>query len=170
MKEEKKIGDKVWWATYENKPIIITCPICFGQKEVTLILGNGEHIKTDCNYCVSGFEPPKGYTTEYQLISGVREIQITGKEVQENEQGRRVEYRFENYCLDDSNTFETKEEAENRVGELIKEYEDNELKRNEHKKRSNQTKLSWSVGYYKRQLKDAQKNIDFYSRKIIELK
>jgi hypothetical protein len=136
---EKNIGDKVWWATCENKTVEIDCPVCFGKKEVTLILGNGEQVKTDCDYCGRGFEPAKGYTQEYQMVSGVKEIEITGKEIKENAEGRHVEYRYQNYCLDNFNIFETKEMAENRVKELIKEYDADELSRIAYKKKSNQT-------------------------------
>ena len=166
---EKNIGEKVWWATCENKQVEIDCPICFGKKEVILILGNEQQIKTNCDYCVSGFEPPKGFTIEYQRVSGVREVAITGKEIVENEQGRKVEYSYQNYILDDQNAFSTKEEAENRVSELIKEYEQYEADRNIHKIKSNQTKYSWKIGYYKKQLKDAQRNIEIYSNKITQL-
>ena len=163
---EKNIGDKVWWATCENKTVEIDCPVCFGKKEVTLILGNGEQVKTDCDYCGRGFEPAKGYTQEYQMVSGVKEIEITGKEIKENAEGRHVEYRYQNYCLDNFNIFETKEMAENRVKELIKEYDAFELRRIAHTKKSNQTHYSWTVGYYKKQIKDAQKNLDYYSQKL----
>lgn len=167
--KEKNIGEKVWWATCENKQVRIDCPICFGKKEVTLILGNEQHIKTDCDYCVSGFEPPKGFTMEYQRVSGVQEVAITGKEVVENEQGRKVEYRYQNYILDNQNCFLTKEEAENRVSELIKEYEQYEADRNIHRIKSNQSKYSWKIGYYKKKLKDAQREIEIYSKKITTL-
>lgn len=167
--EEKNIGDKVWWATCGQKQITIDCPVCFRKKKVVLILGNGEQIETPCEYCVSGFEEPKGFTNEYQLVSEVKEIAITGKEVREDENGRRIEYRFQNYCLDDTNIFNTKEDAENRVKELIKIHEDSEVERNAYKKKKNQTHFSWSVGYHRKRLKDAQREIDYNSRKITEL-
>jgi hypothetical protein len=167
---EINIGEKVWWAKCENKHVEIDCPICFGKKEVTLILGNDEKIKTDCDYCVSGFEPPKGFTMEYQRVSGVEEVVVTGKEVVENEQGRKVEYRYHNYCLyPQDNIFDTKEEAENRVSELIKEHEQYEADRNIHRIKSNQSKYSWKIGYYKKRLKDAQREIEIYSNKITNL-
>lgn len=169
MKEEYKIGDKVWWASCENKQVEIGCPICFGKKEVVLILGNGQHVKTDCDYCVSGFESPKGFTTEYQRVSGVKEVAITGKEIIENEEGRKIEYRYQNYILDNQNTFSTKEEAENRVNQLIEEHEQYEADRNIHRIRKNQSKHSWKIGYYKKRLKEAQREIELYSKKITDV-
>lgn len=166
--KEYNIGDKVWWATCETQEININCPICFGNKKVTLILGNGENVETDCDYCGLGFEGPRGFTKEYQRVSGAKEIAIAGKEVREDEKGRNVEYRYENYCLYNSNIFLTKEEAENRVSEMIKEYEDSEVKRLAYKNKANQTHYSWSIGYHRKRLKDAQKEVDYHSRKISE--
>jgi len=163
---EKNIGDKIWWASCGHKEITIDCPVCYRTKKVILTLGNGEKIETPCEYCVSGFEEPRGYTNEHQLISEVKEVIITGKEINENEQGKSIEYHYQNYCLDKDNMFDKKEDAENRVKEMIKEYEDREVERSSYKKKKNQSHYSWSVGYYRRQLKDAQRNIDFYSRKI----
>lgn len=166
--KEYNIGDKVWWATCGQREVTIPCPVCFGKLRVTLILGNGEQVKTECEYCTRGLESAKGYTHEYQRFSEVKEVVITGKEVRENENGRNVEYRYLNYCLDDKNTFITKEEAETAVKAMILEYENCEVERMNYKKKSNQSHYSWSVGYHRRRLKDAQREIDYHSRKISE--
>lgn len=168
--KEYKIGDKVWLAVCESKPVEVKCYVCFGKCKVTLILGNNEQIETECAYCKVGFENPRGYTTEYQRISDVKEIALTGKEIRENDKGRKIEYRYQNYYLYDENIFDTKEEAENRVLEMIKEHEDSEVTRLANKKKSNQSNYSWTVGYYRKKLRDAQKDIEHYSRKITELK
>ena len=169
--KEYNIGDKVWWATCGQEQITIDCPICFRAKKVVLILGNGEKIEAPCEYCVRGFEEPKGFTNEYRLISEVKEIAITGKEVREDEKGRNIEYRYQNYCLCYGDSiFDTKEEAEVRVVQKIKEYEDSEVLRNAYRKKKNQTHYSWSVGYHRKRLKDAERDIAYHSRKITELK
>ncbi len=165
--KEYNIGDKVWWATCGTREVTIDCPICFRKKKVTLILGNGEQVETNCDYCTSGLSEALGYTNEYQRFSEVKEITITGKEVSEDEDGKKIEYRYSNYCLyPNVNIFETKEEAESRVQEMIKEYEDSEVTRLAHRKRSNQTHYSWSVGYHKKRLKDAQREVEYHSRKL----
>ncbi len=169
--KEKNIGDKVWQASFGIKPFTIECPVCFKTGWVTLVLGNGEQVKTECEYCVRGFSEPMGVVEEYQRFSDVREVVIGGKEVTENENGRTIEYRTsENHSLHPGdNMFDTKEEAENRAKVMIKEYEDSEVQRLSHRKKSNQSHYSWSVGYYKKRIKEAQRDIDFYSGKLIEL-
>jgi len=44
-----------------------------------------------------------------------------------------------------------------------------EVQRLSHRKKSNQSHYSWSVGYYKKKIKEAQRDIDFYSGKLTEL-
>lgn len=168
--KEHNIGDKVWWATCGTREVEVPCPVCFGNRKVTLILGNGEHIETGCEYCEKDFESSRGYTTEYQRFSEVKEVSITGKEVREDEGGRMVEYRYLNYCLDDRNAFSTREDAETAVKAMISEYEDSEVKRQAYKKKKNQSHYSWSVGYHRKRLKDAQREVEYHSRKINESK
>lgn len=168
---EYNIGDKVWWATCGTREVTLPCSICFGKLKITLILGNDERIETPCDYCIIGFEKPKGYTNEYQRFSDVKEITITGKEVIENEKGRQVGYRYQSYILyKNKNIFDTKEEAEIAVKKLIIEYENSERERQSYKKKKNQTHYSWSVGYHMKRLREANREIEYHSRKINELK
>lgn len=165
--EEYNIGDKVWWATCETSQITIPCPVCFGKKVVVLILGNEEKVQTECEYCRNGLSDSRGYTEEWQRISGVKLIELTGKEVAENTSGRTVEYRYQNYCLKKGESiFDTEDEAKNRVVEMIKEYEDSEVSRNAHKKRSSQSHTSWSVGYHRGRLKNAEREVVYHSSKV----
>jgi hypothetical protein len=62
--------------------------------------------------------------------------------------------------LYDTDIFDTKEEAENRTKEMIKKYEDSEAERNAHKKKRNQSHYSWTIGYHRKRLKDAQREIE----------
>ncbi len=44
-----KVGDTVWVAKCRYEPVQKLCPTCFGKKEVTLILGNGDSVILPCN-------------------------------------------------------------------------------------------------------------------------
>lgn len=169
--KELNIGDKVWWAVCKSEQVKNECIVCFGKREITILLGNGEQVKTECEYCKNGFENARGFTMDYKRTSDIKEIIITGKEVVENEKGRKIEYRYQNYCLYfNDNIFIVKEDAENRLVEMIKEYEQEEVKRIIERKKSITNHLSWSIGYYKKELKNAQNKVDYYLRKITELK
>lgn len=164
--KEYNIGDKVYWAVYDRKDVIKTCPVCFGKKVVIVILGNDEKIETPCTYCESGFEGARGYIRENEWTSKVELVGITAKEVNENSEGRFIEYRYGHYCLDNKDIFDTIEQAETRVAEKIKEQEVEESKRYEHIKKNKLMSLSWSIGYHQRRVKDAEREIKYHSEKV----
>jgi hypothetical protein len=166
---EFNIGDKVWWAKYERQEVKKICPICFGKLWVTLILGDNSRVQTRCTYCERGYEQ-YGYVVEYEYVSAVQEVPITHKEVREGSNGRDVEYRYENWVLDEGNAFATKEDAEARLQEMIKVQKQQDLERLEYGKDHNAKKYSWHVGYYQRKKKDAQREIEFYDAKIKHFK
>lgn len=163
--KEFNVGDKVWWAKYKMESVKKTCPICDGTLRVTVILGNGDRIETDCTYCERGFQQ-YGYIEEYEYVSDVQLVTITHKEVNEGASGRSVEYRFGSYCLTLDNAFETKEEAEEKLKEKIAKKQEEDLERMEMGRDGNLRKYSWHVGYYQKQKRDALKTVERCDRKI----
>ena len=169
MKKEYNVGDKVWWAKYECQEVKKPCPICFGKMRVKVILGDKNQIETDCTYCERGFQT-YGYITEYEYVSVVEQVGITHKEVNEDEKGRNVKYRYGNWCLTLDNAFDTKEEAEEKLKEKIAKAKQEDLEKTEYLKNKNLRKYSWDVGYYQRQKRDALKTIERCDRKITYFK
>lgn len=169
MKKEYNVGDKVWWAKYQRQQVKKDCPICSGKMRVTVILGNGDHIETDCTFCKRGFQK-YGWIEEYEYVSAVEQVEIIHKEVNEGKDGRQVEYRYGSYCLSLDNAFETKEEAEEKLKEKIAEAQKRDLERLEYGKDNNPKKYSWHVGYYQRKKRDALKEIEWCDKKIAYMK
>jgi len=168
--KEKNIGDEVWWAKCETKLVIKKCPICFGKLQVKLTLGDDTEVKTPCEYCHLGFSDPRGYVEEYELVSGVQKVVIDAKEMIENESSRTVKYRYLNYIIDDSNSFDTEQEAQERVLEKIQENEDAERERQRHKKQNIKNHFSWTIGYHKRNIRKLKEELEYHERKILETK
>lgn len=167
MRNEKEfnVGDKVWWVVYERREVEKTCPICFGKLKVVLILGDGSKVQTDCTYCERGYQQ-YGYVTEYEYVSAIKLVAITNKEVLESEDGRNVEYKYNNYCLNEENAFSTKEEAEEKLKEVIKKQQEEDLKRIEYKKGQNPRSYSGHIGYYQKKKRDAIEEIEYADKKI----
>lgn len=162
--KEFNIGDKVWWAKVETKQVTKICPVCFGHLNVIVILGDGTQVKTPCDYCGKGFEGPRGFVNEYEWVNGVELVTIDGKEVSESNGKRDVEYRLGNYCLYTTDIFEEKHKAILRVTEKIKEHELEEIKRDAWKKDNKVKSFSWSVGYYRREIKRKKEEIERYEK------
>ena len=66
------IGDFVWFACYAVATIEEPCPVCFGKKAVTLILGNGEGWIIPCDYCAKGYMEPRGTVSVSEIGPQVR--------------------------------------------------------------------------------------------------
>ena len=167
---EFNVGDTVWWATCENESVRKPCPICFGKYVVTLILGNDEHVQTPCDFCRTGFQVSSGYINEYEWKSNVKAVILTGKQVNERNGVREVEYRYDNYILRHDNAFRKKEEADARVLELIAQHEAEEKARMEHRKEQDKKSYAWHVGYHKRCAKLARRQLEYHEKKVITMK
>ena len=167
---EFNVGDTIWWATCGTEEVTKPCPICFGKRVVTLILGNDEQVQTHCDFCGKGFDGPLGYLQEYEWRSAVKEVRITGKQVNEMDGNRDVEYRYGSYVLLPDNIFTNKEDAEARVLELIAKHEAEENDRMTYRKEHNKKSYSWHVGYHKRRAKEARRELEYHEKKAVSLK
>ncbi len=166
MNEEKEfnIGDSVWWANYANKQIPLKCTVCYGKKEVVLVLGNKDRIKVPCDFCRRGFDDPSGYVSEYKFVNTVKKVVIDRKEVNETEDGRDVEYRYTHYIVNDQ-IFRTKKEADKKVKEMIEKRKIEEQEKLENGKSSNHKSYSWHVGYHLERAKKAKEELKYHKSK-----
>lgn len=163
---ELNLGDKVYLASFQYTRVKKTCPICLGKLSVIVILGNGDQVESECVYCESGFEV-RGYIQEYEYVPDVRQIEITGKDVHEDSEGKRIEYRHNTYSLYlGESIFLTEEEAVARVEELIRNKEEEDLKRRELAKDGRLKSLSQNIGYYQKKKREALKEIEWADKKI----
>jgi hypothetical protein len=169
--KEFNIGDKVWWAKYQRERTQETCPVCFGTCFVKVILGDKSQVKTHCDFCKRGFSGSLGVIGTYEYIPAVEQITITGKEVRENQEKKRIEYFFTNYTVRaGEDIFETKEEAEKALVYKIEAAEKEDVERLHINKDGHFKKYSWHVGYYMREKKKALEQIELYDRQITHFK
>lgn len=96
LKENKmtkvyKVGDWVWYATYESEEIKVPCPVCYGNKVVTVILGNGDEVAVECDYCGKGWQNALGYVTDYQRNPKAEQQQITKRRIEDGRDGEEIE-------------------------------------------------------------------------------
>lgn len=154
------IGDQVWHATYTSKPTQRPCPVCYGQKEVRLILGNGDEVLIPCDYCGHGMNDPTGYITEYEYTPNAEPFLIGSVTLSKDS----VEYRSGCNVLYPQDIFGTKEEALARAaakGEqqrLDDETQAHRIKHNHYKT------YAWNAGYHMRQVTDAKRRIAYHEK------
>ena len=160
------IGDRVWHASHKTTIERITCPECFGKLYLTVILGDDSKVTIDCAGCASGYGPPKGYVTYYKHDADIILVTIDKVEISLD----YVEYGFNRVdgfmnIAKDTELFIIKEEAEIRAKELSEEWDKDQLAKIHQKEKHNHT-WSWHVHYHRKQIRDAEKMIEYAKTKL----
>jgi len=158
------IGDEVWWARCGNRNITKTCPICFGKRQVTLILGNNDTLTLPCDYCRKGYEGPRGYIDEHEYIAQPELITISGMHIDKTFDDNKVEYRYGSWCPYTADIFDTKEKAVSRCKEKIIELEKEQQTRAEHIKADKNKSYSWNAGYHLKEAKRHEENAIYHQK------
>lgn len=155
------VGDKVWWAKCGSQGVKVPCTVCYGKKEVIVILGNGDEVIVPCDFCGHGLEPPKGYLTEYQYIAEPELVTIQRISSDQTSCGEKREYHWGHYYLDANDIFDTIEEATERCAQIIA---DREQAKIDHPKYKDAKSYSWNAGYWLREIKSAERTIEYASK------
>lgn len=168
MNEEKKysVGDAIWHSRYGINPVVKTCPVCFGKKEVTLILGNGDEVVLKCEYCVKGFNEPSGTITEYEYVAAASQRTITAINSVVTVNGEEREYMCGFTRLKNGDIFDTEGEALVRSEYEAKEARKEQETKIEYLKKSKAKSFSWNAGYWMSQIRNAKKNIEQWEKRV----
>lgn len=154
-------GDYVYHAAVEGITDWAPCPDCNGDGYVTIIY-QGETYTLDCEGCKRGYMGSTGHREHYGYAPVIHEGTINGVE---KDSDNEFEYRINadnggRWCLKEKDTFATKEEAESRALVLKAESDGRESNRILQKTKPDKS-WAWNVSYYKRQIADAQKRIEY---------
>ena len=159
-----QIGQKVWWAKSATVERSKVCPDCKGTKSVTVVLADYQCFSIPCETCdhKGCFYGPMGYVTYYEHDEEVKEINITGVEVDNGE----IRYKTdESWYLYEKDLHDTAEKAKEHAVQLAKkrtEEEENKVYRRE----KDYKNWAWHVRYYRDQIKEAQKTIERATAKL----
>ena len=162
------IGDSVWVASFELRREQISCPVCFGKLQVTLILGNDDQIILPCAYCASGYESPRGYIVEYRREPRVESIKIISREIQEDGEKTEIRYGSLNSRSHDSkDVFKTQEEAMEEAQKRAEFKIQEETNKAIHLKKNINQSYGWNAGYHLREAKRLKEQIAYHERNAI---
>lgn len=168
MKYALPIGTTIFvpWAnsyTRVEKP----CPICFGHKSVTLVLGNGESTPIKCEFCAPGFGEPRGVVDVYEPSSGVSEYVICGA-VMVGE-GRWEYYHREHSSFKDSEVYTDRAAADTVRERMLVEARAQTQRNFESQFKNAKNKISWTAGYHRAALKDLERKAEWHRNKLKEV-
>jgi hypothetical protein len=165
---ELKVGEQAWFARWTPRQVTVPCPVCFGNRSVMIILGDGSPVIVACHYCGSGFDGPQGVTVEYEHDPVAQ--RVTVREVHVDEQRgadgveRRVRYLLGDAAgwADDGDLFTDEAEAlaraKARTAEVFA-WEDS-AERKRHRKCSALNDAIWAAGYHLREAKRCRKEAE----------
>jgi hypothetical protein len=143
------------------------CPVCYGKKLVTVILGNDDRIFLPCEYCARGYEAPSGLTQEYEYVVEPELVVITSVTLKITDGGVEAKYYSSVCSYDEEALFVTKEEAavvSQGKKEALEREQDTKvenLKKNVHKS------FSWNAGYHLREAKRSRKQAEYHDKKAV---
>jgi hypothetical protein len=157
-KPKFNIGDTAYYVFAGNFEKKVPCYVCNGKRFITVIDGYGEEFHPECEYCNDGLGTrPTGLSTEHEFQAIVDRIEIDS--VSRNYEGEfEYNHRKEVYATKE----EAEEEGKRLVGEAARadSHKRNNLKDYSHKK------WSWHVGYHKRNIKKAEKDLEYHTTKL----
>lgn len=158
-----QIGDEVWRATWDYSQDRVTCPDCGGTRALTVIMFDGTEHTIDCAGCAVGYEPPRGVLLVGNYRAATHSHTVTGMKVR-REGG--FEYMLNSgHCVGEEDMFATKEEALARAETLGQEKAAEELRRI-YRKEKNTWSWAWHVHYHRRGIREAQKQLDYHTKKL----
>jgi hypothetical protein len=161
-----EIGQRLWLPRSAQTQVVVTCPVCFSQRKVTVILGDGEHVQVDCDGCGLGYEGPQGSVTTYE--SGARAVEFVISEVVAFRGGRWTFESTGGDRADDDELRGTEADAlavaEMQVTALM-EYEMNRRK----VPRDELKKLAWIVRYHRDCLREHERKAEYHRSQVMKL-
>ena len=161
------VGDTVFVAGYGDYEKKVQCPVCFGKKKVTLILGDDTHIELDCDYCRRGYEGSLGWVMEAGERGRVDACVITARGEKHTAEGIEYTYISDRFFFSPSNAFATREEAQVRADELAKERKRSDCTRAAAIKDDQNKSYSRLAGCFLKKAKESRAEAERYEAKAV---
>jgi hypothetical protein len=162
-KPKFNIGDDVYYVTSSCRHgVSVPCSICFGKLKVRVILGNGEHVDTECQHCAHGMNPPSGFSMTWEPKSEIHFGIIKG--IRDTSEGWRYDIGYES--VQDHEMFTSREDAvplmERRLAE---ETERRKLWERDHFLTATKKQI-WSAGYHRSCIETLKRNISWHEMRL----
>ena len=160
------VGDEVYWVeSSSNYSKSVPCPMCFGKRFVTIILGNEESERIECGYCQKGYDRASGIATVWKPDAVVHKKEISGVSTKNGiryELGYRSIEEHEIFTNEDDANIEREKRYKLEVERSDRWFKDNFVNA-----KKNQV---WSTGYHRRCIKDAKKTISWHEARLCMIK
>ncbi len=159
-----EIGQRLFAPRTRATAVTRPCPACLGQKVVTIIYGDGEHVQMRCEACGTGFDEPRGVVSEYELEPQADEFVIASVESLYNGNWRvnsttGAAEDFKDLC-------ETEEQALEVSRTKCSDQYDRNMASRLHKRKSQGSRLGWSVAYHRQCIRDLERQLEWHRSRV----
>jgi hypothetical protein len=157
-----QVGQQVWRASWEGTETSIPCPDCGGTGRIRVTFHDETQVSIGCQYCARGYDPPTGRVRVHDRRPTAVLETITGAEIE----GGKTEWRTNRtYRAPESDLFDN--EAECLAAAAVKAAQHDREERDQINNKEKDTRTwAWNASYHRKCIKDAQKQIDYHSRKL----
>lgn len=162
-----QIGQELWLASFEQKQDSVPCTDCGGTARIRCIMHDNTIVSVECGACRRGYLGSNGKNTVWTRRPEVKRGTITGVDAQQGEVTRYY-FRFsdcQNHIIDEDRLFDNKEAAETKAAALAEEYNAEEIARIAKKEKDTRS-WAWNASYHRKQIKEAQKSIEYHTKKL----
>ncbi len=157
-----KVGDTPWWATWDNTETSVECPHCGGTGRIRVTFHDDVEVSIPCENCSRGYEPPTGRVTAWERTTNVRRVTIKGFEFRD---GVMKWQTTGSYTIEDTNLFETEDDAKARADALAAEAVAHELEQIG-KKAKDERSWAWNASYHRKEIKRCEQSIKHHTAKL----
>jgi len=150
------VGDSVWWAHVKWDDTREPCPTCFGDKCVTLILGNGEQVSIECTTCEDGWHDACGWVTKPGREAVVERVTLMSVQVYG---GDVIYITLGTLSVGAEELFADEDAARTYAARLAEKQQRDEEERMAQVIASKRKKASWTAGYCRSQITRLEKEL-----------
>lgn len=158
----KSIGETIYWVeshTHYGKSV--PCPMCFGKRLVTIILGDESQTKIECGFCSHGLEIATGQAKTWEPVSIILSGAITGISTRD---GGKYEVGYKTIPF--SEVFDSEAEAIPSRDEKLEEVKSRRDAWFKENFINCSKKQIWSAGYHRDCIKSAERSIEWHKARL----
>lgn len=162
LKAPFEIGQVYWSPQRHSYKVTVSCPMCCGNKRVSVTIGTGETYDVECEECKAGYIGPRGFIEQWEQTPKAERFEIASIE-----EWRDGKWRVKS-TTGDTASFDTLFTTE---GDALAEAARCAAELIEHNMASQRKKKygkvsSWSIQYHNKQIKEHERQAEWHRDKV----
>lgn len=144
------------------------CPICYGAKVVTIILGNDERVTVECDGCGIGYESPRGFVNSSVWDAAVHPFTVESVTSMYGDDWylKSKEGDTSNWKTLCETEAEALEESRHHIQKMI----DENMRRSATSNKQKLKTKTWHVRYHEDCIRELERKIAWHRAKVSERK